>query len=90
MDVLRHEVRVQGRLVALPPKEFDLLEAFLRRRGRLLSREFLIEAVWGSDYVGDGRTLDVHVTRLRRKIEPDPHRPRHLVTVRGRGYKFVA
>ena len=89
MDVARHEVRVRGEPVALPPKEFELLEAFLRRRGRLLTREFLIEEVWGPDYFGDTRTLDVHVKRLRRKIERDPHRPEHLLTVRGLGYKFV-
>jgi two-component system response regulator RegX3 len=89
MDVGRHEVRVQGDLVAFPPKEFELLEAFLRRKGRLLTRDFLIEEVWGHDYFGDTKTLDVHVKRLRRKIEPDPHRPAHLLTVRGLGYKFV-
>lgn len=89
MDVARHEVRVRGEPVALPPKEFELLEAFLRRRGRLLTRDFLIEEVWGPGYVGDTRTLDVHVKRLRRKIERDPHRPEHLLTVRGLGYKFV-
>jgi len=89
MDVARHEVRVRGEPVALPPKEFELLEVFLRRRGRLLTREFLIEEVWGPDYFGDTRTLDVHVKRLRRKIERDPHRPEHLLTVRGLGYKFV-
>ena len=89
MDVVRHEVRVHGEPVGFPPKEFELLEAFLRRRGRLLTREFLIEEVWGADYVGDTKTLDVHVKRLRRKIEADPHRPAHLLTVRGLGYKFV-
>jgi two-component system response regulator RegX3 len=89
MDVLRHEVRVQGEPVGFPPKEFELLEAFLRRTGRLLTREFLIDEVWGPDYVGDTKTLDVHVKRLRRKIEADPHRPGHLLTVRGLGYKFV-
>ncbi|HEY7399793.1 MAG TPA: response regulator transcription factor [Actinomycetota bacterium] len=89
MDVLRHEVRVGGGEVAFPPKEFELLESFLRRKGRLLTREFLIEEVWGSDYFGDTKTLDVHVKRLRRKIEAEPHRPVHLVTVRGLGYKFV-
>ncbi len=89
MDVGRHEVRVQGDLVPFPPKEFELLEAFLRRKGRLLTRDFLIEEVWGHDYFGDTKTLDVHVKRLRRKIEPDPHRPAHLLTVRGLGYKFV-
>jgi two-component system response regulator RegX3 len=89
MDVARHEVSVRGTSVALPPKEFELLETFLRRRGRLLTREFLIDEVWGPDYFGDTRTLDVHVKRLRRKVEEDPHHPRHLLTVRGLGYKFV-
>jgi len=89
MDVARHEVRVRGEPVALPPKEFELLEALVRRPGRLLTRERLIDEVWGPGYVGDTRTLDVHVKRLRRKIEEDPHRPIHLVTVRGLGYKFV-
>jgi two-component system response regulator RegX3 len=89
MDVARHEVTVRAEPVALPPKEFELLEAFLRRKGRLLTRDFLIEEVWGVDYYGDTRTLDVHVKRLRRKLEEDPHHPVHLVTVRGLGYKFV-
>jgi two-component system response regulator RegX3 len=89
MDVSRHEVDVRGETVALPPKEFELLEAFLRRKGRLLTRDFLIEEVWGADYFGDTRTLDVHVKRLRRKLEVDPHNPAHLQTVRGLGYKFV-
>jgi len=89
LDVARHEVRVDGEMVAFPPKEFELLEALLRRRGRLLTREFLIEEIWGADYVGDTKTLDVHVKRVRRKIEPDPHEPVHLITVRGLGYKFV-
>jgi two-component system response regulator RegX3 len=89
MDVARHEVRVRGEAVGLPPKEFELLEAFLRRRDRLLTRLFLIEEVWGADYVGDTKTLDVHVKRLRQKIEEDPHEPRHLVTVRGLGYRYI-
>jgi two-component system response regulator RegX3 len=89
MDVARHEVQVRGEIVPLPPKEFELLETLLRRRGRLLTREFLIEEVWGVDYFGDTRTLDVHVKRLRRKVESDPHEPAHLLTVRGLGYKFV-
>ncbi|HEX6230279.1 MAG TPA: response regulator transcription factor [Actinomycetota bacterium] len=89
MDVSRHEVSVRGEAVPMPPKEFELLEAFLRRKGRLLTREFLIEEVWGPDYFGDTRTLDVHVKRLRRKLEEDPHHPAHLLTVRGLGYKFV-
>jgi len=89
MDVARHEVAVRDDPVSLPPKEFELLEAFLRRKGRLLTRDFLIEEVWGPDYFGDTRTLDVHVKRLRRKLEDDPHQPEHLLTVRGLGYKFV-
>ena len=89
MDVARHEVTVRGKPVPFPPKEFELLEALLRRKGRLLTRDHLIDDVWGSDYFGDTKTLDVHVKRVRRKIEDDPHRPVHLVTVRGLGYKFV-
>jgi len=89
MDVDRHEVTIDGAIVAFPPKEFELLEAFLRRKGRLLTRDFLIEEVWGHDYFGDTKTLDVHVKRVRRKIESEPHRPAHLLTVRGLGYKFV-
>ena len=89
MDVGRHEVRVRGREVAFPPKEFELLEVFLRRQDRLLERLFLIEEVWGADYVGDTKTLDVHVKRIRQKIEDDPHDPRHLVTVRGLGYRYL-
>jgi len=89
MDVVRHEVLVSGEVVAFPPKEFELLEVFLRRKGRLLTRDFLIDQVWGVDYFGDTKTLDVHVKRLRKKIETDPHHPVHVVTVRGLGYKFV-
>jgi two-component system response regulator RegX3 len=89
MNIPRHEVRVNGRPVSFPPKEFELLEALLQRKGRLLTRDFLIEEVWGHDYFGDTKTLDVHVKRVRRKIERDPHRPAHLLTVRGLGYKFV-
>jgi len=89
VDVPRHEVTIRGEAVPVPPKEFELLQAFLRRKGRLLTRDFLIEEVWGPDYFGDTKTLDVHVKRLRRKIEEDPHRPAHLLTVRGLGYKFV-
>jgi two-component system response regulator RegX3 len=90
MDLARHEVSVRGELVPFPPKEFELLETFVRRTGRLLARDVLIDLVWGADYFGDTRTLDVHVKRLRRKIEDDPHHPEHLLTVRGLGYKFVA
>ena len=89
LDVVRHEVLVSGEAVAFPPREFELLEVFLRRKGRLLTRDLLIEQVWGADYFGDTKTLDVHVKRLRKKIETDPHNPVHLVTVRGLGYKFV-
>lgn len=89
MNVPRHEVTVRGEPVKLPPKEFELLEAFLRRRGRLLTRGFLIDEVWGPDYFGDTKTLDVHVKRLRAKIEDDPRDPSRLITVRGLGYKLV-
>jgi two-component system, OmpR family, response regulator RegX3 len=89
LDLARHEARVRGQPAAFPPREFELLETFLRRKGRLLTRDFLIDTVWGSDYFGDTKTLDVHVKRLRRKVEEDPHHPEHLVTVRGLGYKFV-
>jgi len=89
MDVARHEAKVRGQEIDLPPKEFALLELLLRRKGRLLTRDFLIEEVWGADYYGDTKTLDVHVKRIRQKIEEDPHHPLHLVTVRGLGYKFV-
>jgi two-component system response regulator RegX3 len=88
MDVERHTVTVGGRSVSLPLKEFELLEMLLRNSGRVMTRMQLIDRVWGSDYVGDTKTLDVHVKRLRAKIEPDPATPVHIVTVRGLGYKF--
>ena len=88
MDVERHVVSVGGAQVSMPLKEFDLLELLLRNAGRVLTRGQLIDRVWGSDYVGDTKTLDVHVKRLRAKIEPDPGNPKYLVTVRGLGYKF--
>ncbi|MCE0487317.1 response regulator transcription factor [Ornithinimicrobium sediminis] len=88
MDVERHHVTVGGSAVSLPLKEFELLEMLLRNAGRVLTRGQLIDRVWGSDYVGDTKTLDVHVKRLRAKVEPDPSVPRHIVTVRGLGYKF--
>jgi two-component system response regulator RegX3 len=88
MDVDRHVVTVAGSHVSLPLKEFELLELLLRNAGRVLTRHQLIDRVWGSDYVGDTKTLDVHVKRLRSKVESDPGTPRHLVTVRGLGYKF--
>ncbi|WP_040792752.1 response regulator transcription factor [Nocardia paucivorans] len=90
MDVDRHTVQVNGKPVTLPLKEFDLLEYLLRNSGRVLTRGQLIDRVWGADYVGDTKTLDVHVKRLRSKIEADPARPEHLVTVRGLGYKLEA
>ena len=90
MDVERHVVSVNGDPVSLPLKEFELLEMLLRNAGRVLTRGQLIDRVWGSDYVGDGKTLDVHVKRLRSKIEADPAAPVHLVTVRGLGYKLEA
>lgn len=88
MDVERHLVTVDGNEQRLPLKEFELLEMFLRNPGRVLTRGQLIDRVWGSDYVGDTKTLDVHVKRLRAKLEPDPSEPRFLVTVRGLGYKL--
>ncbi len=90
MDVERHVVTVTGSEVRLPLKEFELLEMFLRNAGRVLTRGQLIDRVWGADYVGDTKTLDVHVKRLRAKIEEDPANPRFLVTVRGLGYKYDA
>jgi two-component system, OmpR family, response regulator RegX3 len=88
MDVDRHVVTVDGEQVPLPLKEFELLELLLRNAGRVLTRGQLIDRVWGADYVGDTKTLDVHVKRLRAKLEPDPGNPRYLVTVRGLGYKL--
>lgn len=88
MDIERHVVSVNGEAVSLPLKEFELLEMLLRNSGRVMTRGQLIDRVWGSDYVGDTKTLDVHVKRLRSKIEPDPSSPRYLITVRGLGYKF--
>ncbi len=96
MDVGRHVVTVDGTTgadpveVALPLKEFDLLEYLMRHVGRVLTRAQLIDRVWGADYVGDTKTLDVHVKRLRAKLEPEPSQPRHLLTVRGLGYKLDA
>jgi len=88
MDVERHVVSVNGQSLKLPLKEFELLEILLRNAGRVLTRMQLIDRVWGSDYVGDTKTLDVHIKRLRAKVEPDPAHPRHIVTLRGLGYKF--
>nr|WP_239479202.1 response regulator transcription factor [Rothia sp. ZJ1223] len=88
MDIERHVVTVLGQPVSMPLKEFELLEMLLRNAGRVLTRSQLIDRVWGTDYVGDTKTLDVHIKRLRSKVEPDPSDPRYVVTVRGLGYKF--
>ncbi len=89
MDIDRHEVRVAGSLVPLRPKEFELLEALIRRKDKLATREILIDEVWGPHYFGDTKTLDVHIKRLRQKLESDPHRPALITTVRGLGYKLI-
>jgi len=88
MDVERHVVTVDGAEVAMPLKEFELLEFLLRNAGRVLTRGQLIDRIWGSDYFGDTKTLDVHIKRIRSRIEPEPSNPRLLVTVRGLGYRF--
>lgn len=88
MDIERHIVTVDGLQVPMPLKEFELLAFLMRNRGRVLTRGQLIDRVWGADYVGDTKTLDVHVKRLRSKIEPDPTNPVRLLTVRGLGYKL--
>jgi two-component system response regulator RegX3 len=90
MDVERHSVAVDGSEVNMPLKEFELLELLLRNAGRVLTRGQLIDRVWGSDYFGDTKTLDVHIKRIRSKIEPNPSEPERLVTVRGLGYRFEA
>lgn len=90
MDVERHIVLVHGQKIAMPLKEFELLELLLENVNRVLTRGQIIDRVWGSNYWGDTKTLDVHVKRIRTKIEDDPARPKHLVTVRGLGYKFEA
>jgi two-component system response regulator RegX3 len=89
LDPARHEVFVGDQPVSLPLKEFELLELLLDNAGRVLTREVLIDRVWGSDYVGDTKTLDVHIKRLRAKVEHDPSQPRRIVTIRGLGYKFA-
>ena len=88
IDVERHQVNINDQLVALPLKEFELLEFLVRNSGRVLTRTQLIDRVWGSDYFGDTKTLDVHVKRLRAKIESDPANPVYIQTIRGLGYKF--
>lgn len=88
IDHQRHEVWVRGELVPVPLKEFELLAILLEHAGRVLTRDQLIDRVWGADYVGDTKTLDVHVKRLRGKVEDDPSHPTRIVTIRGLGYKF--
>jgi two-component system response regulator RegX3 len=88
LDPERHEVRVRGETVALPLKEFELLELLLANAGRVVTRDTLIDRIWGPHYVGDTKTLDVHVKRLRSKVEDDPSSPRRITTIRGLGYKF--
>lgn len=90
IDLERHEVHIRGELVGLPLKEFELLALLLEHQGRVLTRETLIDRVWGIDYVGDTKTLDVHIKRLRAKVETEPSRPTRIVTIRGLGYKYVA
>ena len=88
LDPEKHEVRIRGELASLPLKEFELLHVLLANAGRVMTREQLIDRVWGSDYVGDTKTLDVHIKRLRAKVETDPSQPERIVTIRGLGYKF--
>jgi two-component system response regulator RegX3 len=88
LDPDRHEVVIRGEPVAMPLKEFELLAILLANAGRVLTRDTLIDRVWGSDYVGDTKTLDVHVKRLRSKIETDPANPTRIVTIRGLGYRY--
>ncbi len=88
LDAARHEVVIRGTLISLPLKEFELLELLLANAGRVLSRDTLISSVWGADYVGDTKTLDVHVKRLRAKVEDQPSHPTRIVTIRGLGYKY--
>lgn len=90
IDPESHEVFVRGEQIKLPLKEFDLLELLLANAGRVLTRDALIDRVWGSDYVGDTKTLDVHIKRLRSRIEDDPSKPSRIVTIRGLGYKYIA
>ena len=88
LDPERHEVFVRGQRVVMPLKEFELLAFLLENAGRVLTREVLIDRIWGADYVGDTKTLDVHIKRLRAKVEVDPSKPQRIVTIRGLGYKF--
>ena len=88
IDPQGHEVRVRGEIVRLPLKEFDLLRVLISNAGRVVTRDDLIEQIWGMDYVGDTKTLDAHIRRLRRKVETEPSDPQRIVTVRGVGYKY--
>jgi DNA-binding response OmpR family regulator len=88
LDITRREVRLKEQVVALKPKEYELLIFIAGHRGQVLTREFILERVWGWDYVGDSRTVDVHIRWLREKIEPDPANPVRIITVRGAGYRF--
>ncbi|HEX9530283.1 MAG TPA: response regulator transcription factor [Acidimicrobiales bacterium] len=90
LDPDRHEVRVRGEEIKLPLKEFELLELLLANAGRVLTRETLIDRIWGPDYVGDTKTLDVHVKRLRSRVEHDPSNPTRITTIRGVGYRYEA
>jgi two-component system response regulator RegX3 len=89
LDTDRHEVVIRTEVVSLPLKEFELLEILLANAGRVLTREVLIDRIWGFDYVGDTKTLDVHIKRLRAKVEINPSSPTRIVTIRGLGYKYV-
>jgi DNA-binding response OmpR family regulator len=88
LDITRREVRLKEQVIALKPKEYELLIFLASHRGQVLTREFILERVWGWDYIGDSRTVDVHIRWLREKIEPDPANPVRIITVRGAGYRF--
>ncbi len=88
INITRHEVTLAGEVISLKPKEYELLLFFAEHRGQMLTREFILERVWGWDYVGDSRTVDVHIRWLRKKIEDDPANPERIITVRGGGYRF--
>ena len=88
IDMIRREITVEGEVIAFKPKEYELLTFFAQHQGQVLSREFILERVWGWDFIGDSRTVDVHVRWLREKIEQDPANPRRIITVRGAGYRF--
>lgn len=88
LDMVRHEIKINDRVVAFKPKEYELLTFFAQHQGQVLSREMILERVWGWDFIGDSRTVDVHVRWLREKIEQNPANPRRIITVRGAGYRF--